>query len=314
MRARLIVAAAALSLVGVACSSAPDIIATIDGIDIERDRFEALHPEGYELVPDQTASTLLLIMIHDAFYQAAEDMGVSISDADLDAAFADRTQPAVAVGTLDEVLANRGVTSERVRLESDLDALRSVLGPQLVRDEAEGFDLDAAYEDYLKVEARVCVRHILLGDTTNLEDIVNRANGGEAFDALAREFSIDNLAQRPEGESGAGGDLGCSFPNSFGLGLADAALDVSVPVGEAFGPVISDRGLHVMVVYEREIPELSDVRADVVEGAVGSQAEDVFRTWAIGVLEAAEVDIHEDYGSWAPAEGTNGVPTVRPPE
>jgi parvulin-like peptidyl-prolyl isomerase len=312
MRVKLITAMVLL-LFSAACSSLPGTVATVNGTEIERERFEALHPEDYELVPDETASSLLLVTIHELFYRAAEeDLGLSISAEDRESAFTNRTQPARGIGDVDEVLANRGVTAERVRLEADLDALQSVVGPHLVRAEADGFDIDAAYESYLKAEGYVCVQQMLLGDTANLEDIVDRVNGGESFGALAREFSLDNLAQRPDGESGAGGDMGCSFPNSFGLGLADAAIDESIPVGEAFGPIISDRGLHVMVVYERELPALSNVRGEVVEAAVDTQAIDVFRTWAVSVLESADVTIHEAYGSWGPAEGTNGVPTVIP--
>ena len=301
-------------LVAAACSSPPDTVATINGVEIARERLESLHPDGYELVADETASSILLLLIHEAFYRSAEqELGLSVPESDREAAFAGRTQAARGIGDIDEVLANRGVTADRVQLEADLDALQAVVGPHLVRQEADGFDLGAAYEDYVKTQGRVCVRQILLGDTENLEDIIDRANGGESFADLAREFSIDNLAQRPEGESGAGGDMGCSFPDSFGLGLSDAAIDETVAVGEAFGPVISDRGLHVMVVYERELPELEAVRSEVVESAVDSQGVEVFRLWAVGVLESADVTIHESYGDWGAAEGTNGIPTVLPP-
>lgn len=314
MRRRgILVVSLVVALFGAACSSPPETIATIDGIDIARERFEAMHPDGADLVADERASTLLLLLIHDAFIASAErELGIILDEAVAAEALEVRTRSAEALGSVDEVLANRSVTLDRVRLEADLDALRAQVGPELVRMEAEGFNLDAAYGDYLKAEAHVCVNQILLAETVHLIEIIERINGGEPFGDLAREFSQDSLAQRPDGESGAGGDMGCSFPNSFGFAIAEAVLDEEIPVGEAFGPVISDRGLHVLQIYERELPALDDVRADVVESAVDAQAEAVFNAWAIGVLQRAEVTIHEDWGSWGPREGTNGIPTVIP--
>ncbi len=313
--AGLLPALLAAVVVGVACSSPPDTVATIDGIHIERHRLEALHPAEYELVPDETASSLLLLMIHDVFIAAAEaDLGITVPRELADSAFAARTQSAGNIGELDAVLANRGETVRRVRLEADLDALRELVGPALVRREVDGFDIDAAYESYLLEEAHVCVRQIQLDSTADIGMIIERANGGESFSALAREFSTDRLAQRPEGESGAGGDMGCSYPNAFGLGLAQAALDTAIPVGEAFGPVIGSRGLHVMVVYEREIANLADVRQAVIAAAEGVQGPDLFIQWGLEILRQADVSIHENYGTWEPAPGTNGVPTVVPPE
>lgn len=306
---------AVLALVASACSSAPSTVATIDGIEIERARFESLHPEGYEPVPDETASSLLLIMIHDVFLATAEeDLGVVVDPEAAAVAFENRTRVARSIGDVDTLLANRGVTQARVQLEADLDALRDALGPVLVRREAPGFDIEAAYRDYLLNEARVCVRQIRLDDTADVALIIERANAGEVFADLAREYSTDPLAQREEGLSGAGGDMGCSFPNSFGIGLAQASLNTEVPVGEAFGPVLGATGVHIMVVYEREIPDLSEVRAEVVESAIEAQSSEVFNQWAIDVLKNAEVTIDAAYGEWGPLPETNGIPTVIPVE
>lgn len=313
MRRRLALGLALLVTAAACSTPPPETVATVDGIDISYERFEAMHPDGRELVPDEQASTLLLLLIHDVFFAAAEaELGVSPGQDAIDAAMTDRTRSAQALGDIDEVLANRGVTVERVQLEADLDALRAAVAPVLVRQEAEGFDLQRAYEEYLKDEARVCVNQILLFETTEMEAIIDRLNGGASFDEVAREVSQDNLAQRPAGESGAGGDMGCSFPNSFNLAIAEASLDLEIPVGEVFGPVISDQGLHILQIYERELPELADVRSDVIESAVEDQGEAVFNVWAIDVLQRADVTIADGFGTWGPRDGTNGIPTVIP--
>lgn len=303
----------ALALVLAACGGGPGTIATVNGAEITRADLEDLHPDLSALTDREVSASLLLLIIHESFVStAADELGLVASDTAVQDAFAVRTQSAQAVGDLEAVLANRRITVDRVRLESELDALREIVGPALVRNEAPGFDLDAAYDAYVQANGTACVRQILLTSTVEVEDIVDRANGGESFDSLAREFSQDNLAQRPEGESGAGGDMGCGAPQSFGLGLAEASVDEDIPVGEAFGPVISDRGLHVVVVYEREIPELESVRSAAVEAAIPEQSTQVFTRWGADVLRTADVTIDAAYGVWEAVDGTDGIPTVAP--
>jgi len=309
----LAVLGTALALVGAACASENNTIASIDGIEMARDRFEMMHPNVDDLVAEERASTLLLMMIHDLFIaNAASQLGIELDEEAAADAFAARTPAASVVGSLEAVLANRGVTPDRVQLEADLDALSGPVGRELVRREAPGFDLEAAYESFLLDQAYVCVRQILLAQTADIDVIVERLDAGEAFDTLAREFSRDPLAQRPEGESGGGGDMGCSYPNAFGLGISEASLDLDIAVGEPFGPVFSDTGFHLMMVYEREIPDLDAVRAEVVAAAEETQGPTLFTAWAVELLKQAEVTIDAAWGSWGPRDGTNGIPTVIP--
>ena len=305
---RLVVAVLPLLLLVAACGGAGPV-ATINGIDIDEERLAELRPADAEPVADDIARDLLLVILHDVLVDAAlSELGVSATESASEAAFEQRTRSAAAMGPLDAVLANRGVTTQRVRLEADLDALRDVVGPELVRSEAAGFDIDAAYEDFLLREGEVCVRQIELASREDYDVAVDRLDGGEPFADVAMDMSTDPLVGA--GEARAGGDLGCAPPRGLPLGLSARSLEATI--GVPFGPVDLLAGSYLVVVYDRTLPELDSVRDRVREGAVGEQGEAVFQEWAFEVLRTAEVTIDPGYGTWGPREGTGGVPTVIP--
>ena len=91
------------------------------------------------------------------------------------------------------------------------------------------------------------VRHILLQSTDPKQDaavkakaeaILKRAQGGEDFAKLAKEFSQD------PGSAEQGGDLGMSDRKAFVAPFADAAWGMKV--GEIAGPVKTQFGYHIL--------------------------------------------------------------------
>ncbi len=101
-------------------------------------------------------------------------------------------------------------------------------------------------ERYSQAEQRR-VRHILLQVTNPKEDaavkakaeaIFKRAQGGEDFAALAKEYSQD------PGSAQQGGDLGWSERKVFVAPFADAAF--SMKEGEIRGPVKTQFGYHIL--------------------------------------------------------------------
>jgi peptidyl-prolyl cis-trans isomerase D len=101
-------------------------------------------------------------------------------------------------------------------------------------------------ERFTQVERRR-VRHILFQVTDPKEDaavkakaesILKRAEGGEDFAKLAKEFSQDT------GSAGAGGDLGFSERKVWVAPFADAAF--SMKEGEIRGPVKTQFGYHIL--------------------------------------------------------------------
>lgn len=110
-----------------------------------------------------------------------------------------------------------------------------------------------------------CARHILVDEEALAQELIDRIASGEAFETLAGEHGTDGTASR-------GGDLGC-----FGRGRMVAEFEdavVNAPVGETVGPVASQFGFHVVLVYQHDPAapaDLASVRDDVVESIVNDR-------------------------------------------
>ncbi len=286
-------------------------LATVDGTGLVSGELAALHVDLQLLTSYEVAASVYLLVLHEALVsRARSELGVEPGPGDVEAAFAERTVRYPTRADLEQALAGRNEKPQRVRIEAALDALRSAVSARLVLDEVEGFDIDAAYRAYLVDNAEVCLQQMLFGSTEAFDAAMARLEAGEDFASVARALSADPFVDREPGRVGAGGDMGCSVPAALPLGLDTASLDV--PLGEPHGPAVTRNGIHLLVVYDRTVPPLSDVRRDVLEHAVEIQGPELFRLWAVSVLESVEVEVDPAYGAWGALPETEGLPTVVP--
>lgn len=309
MRALFCWVLVAMGVLATGCSaeSTPTVV---DGVEITADDIAQLHVEFDDLNDDERAGSLVLSILREAFgSRASNDLGLPLDDATVEIAYQERVEGFEGRGGADTVLAALNQTPERLRIEAELDTIRASVSEELVRSEAPGFDLDGAYEGYLLVEAEVCIRQMQLPSGPDFDVVLARLDAGEEFADVARDISIDPFAAREDGV-GAGGDLGCSAPNALPVGLDAATL--TAPLNEPTGPVVADTGLYLLEVYERTAPELADVRDEVIEFGVDQQGPDLFRLWAIDVLQTIDVEVASEFGTWGMLPETDPVPTVVP--
>lgn len=135
---------------------------------------------------------------------------------------------------------------------------------------------------------QVRARHILVADEGVAQSIVDRiVNGGESFEAIAAEISLDtsNNAQ--------GGDLGW-----FGRGAMVSEFDAAAfaqPVGQVGPPVKTSFGWHVIRVDEREANR-------ELEGSALEQAKNTaIQKWLDGEKQAHRIErlMTQDMIEWA---------------
>ncbi|WP_394930893.1 peptidylprolyl isomerase [uncultured Ilumatobacter sp.] len=308
-------AAVAVTLIGVAAISAcaadndgPAL--TVDGIEISHKQFAALHTDVDVLNDDERAGSAVVLVLREAMVRnALADLNVELSAEIVQAALDEKLAVIEARGNIDDVLGAQNRTRERLQLEAELDTLRTEVAAALVRSERGGFDIDAAYLQYLLAHAEVCIKQMQFAVEADFDVARARLDAGENFGSVARDLSIHPFVQRDEGV-GAGGDLGCSPPSALPPGLAEATI--SAPLGEAIGPVVSSVGLHLLWVDDRTIDELDAVRDQVLEQAVPVQGPELFNAWAIAVLQDADVVVDDAYGTWGVLPETDPVPTVAP--
>ena len=140
-------------------------------------------------------------------------------------------------------------------------------------------------EEALKAEMsttaeQVHARHILVATAEEAQQVLDRLAAGEAFDALARELSIDT------GSGAEGGDLGWFGRGQMVTEFEEAAF--TLEPGTISEPVQTTYGYHIIEVLERD--DDRELEGDALLAYQSQQldawyaermaAEDVVRSWS----------------------------------
>lgn len=284
------------------------VAATVDGIDVTVGDIEELIDSGGATVAvDQFAQYLAFAIQWNIMFAAAEaDYGIDVSDDDV-ATEADRLfeQLNTEGQTREDFLSARGVTEEFLINIAHQSLIDTRIREMLV-DEAPvptDDEVDQARADATLALTEACVSHVLVETEDEANSVMSRLDDGEEFADLATELSTDTLS------AANGGDLGCSSPAGYVEAFQNAVLEA--PIGEVHPEVVeSEFGFHIILVAERteptedELPSEDELMASVIQTSVASEIE----TWFFDSMEAAEVTVAEEYGTWTPVP-----PSVTPP-
>lgn len=291
----------ALALVLAACGSSGGV-ATVDGEAITFDEVAALIPSEGDTVDKAIFARSLMLVISERVLtaEAERQFGLVFTEADV-------------TGMVDELVLQTGLTEEQILADYNLTeaSLRSIGAQQLLADrviaelvadqpDPSDEELMARYEEMLPSIAQVCSSHILLESPEEAQAALERAQAGEDFAALAMELSTGPSGPR-------GGDLGCTAPAGYVAEFAAAVLEAEP--GVPTGPVETQFGWHVILVSDRQVPGLDDMRAEIAAELKTAGSQDVWIAWLTDSLAAADVEVEAEYGTWT----TDPAPNVIPP-
>lgn len=300
-----------LALVACGPGGDPTVAASVDGEDIpvtavER-RFEAVsaNPQFASQVADdedgtftaQVQASLLSDLIESTIVrQGAEERGLEISDADVEA----RTQEIVdqmGQEQFDDFVEQSGMSADDIAEQIRDLVRRERLQEELAADvEVGDDDVEAFYEENRESRyERASARHILVETEEEAEEVLDRLDAGEDFAEVAADVSTD------PGSAERGGELG-----EFGRGQMVPAFDEAVfdsEVGEVVGPVETDFGFHVIEVTDRVSQDLDEVAEDIREELSQTQQAERMEEWLAERVREAEVEVNPRFGTWDPEEG-----------
>ncbi len=297
---RLFFILTALTLVATACGTSGATAGSVGDTVFTYGELADLRPGEDVRSAQDTARDLELLVITAILKGGAEDVGISISDDEIAEELELIKAEVVAAQGIpwEEVLAGQNLTEPLV----DAIVVQQLLQTRMVEHfsetlEVTDVELEAAYNSQLQALSNVCASHILFdaSDEALADEILLLAvaDGADAttFAELAVEHSIG-----PSGPDG--GDLGCESPSGYVPTFGQATLDAEL--GVPYGPVETQFGHHLILVSSREVPELEDVREDLLTGARAQKANVEVSTWFQGVIESAVVTIDEAIGIWGP--------------
>ena len=296
---RLILIAAALSLVLAACGGSGGSAASVDGTEITTEEVEQLAGSTFDESYVAFAQALSTLVNWTITEQAAEaDFGYTPTEAEVEEQIALVLDDA-GFESLEAMGETQGVSAETLRryivLLMTQDAVVEALEANVeAPDEAT---VSQEREANPAAWTTVCASHLLVATEAEASTALERIRGGEGFAAVAAEVSTD------PGSATAGGDLGCQVAATYVEPFANAAMEAEIDTPTE--PVESEFGFHVILVSERTEATDEDISRVLTDRVLAEAGE----AWYLGAAARADVFIDERYGTWV----TDPSPQVLPP-
>ncbi len=287
---RVLVIVVLFSFVLAACGGGSDVVASVNGVDIERSRVEMLiPPEELQLGTYEFTRYLSVTIQWEAVNQGAKsDFGVDPTEPEVDARLNEFVAGLEDGRTLEEYLGDVAATEVGIReFARQLvvqDAIERHLADALVPIS------DDVISGQLLNDVRswtvVCASHILVGTIEEADAVEARLDAGESFASLASEVSLD-LETAPQG-----GNLGCGSPAAYLEPFATAVMEAEIEVVTA--PIKSVSGYHMILVSQREVATPDTVRETLHRAALVAALEE----WFVAIVAEADVTVDEAIGVW----------------
>lgn len=253
-------------------NSDPDnagLVARVNDVVITQETFDNMYARrsiGSNAATDAALAQQVLneLVEQELINQGAPAVGVTITDADIDAEI--QIQRDIA-GSEEAWLASLEQNSytQEAWLAAQWDALVT-LGIRNV-----------LIEPYLGSIEQVNARHILVRTEDTANEVLDRLEAGESFDALAAEYSLDVTT------SNAGGNLGWFARNElYQPALENRAFDLE-PGTTSY--VSTALGYHIIETLGREVREVEFGRLAVL-------SENVFSKWLDSQYRNASIEIY----------------------
>ena len=228
----------------------------------EQEGLDPQSEEGQERLAQARRQVLEQMIDQELIRQAATEMGVSVSEAELESSVQDIIAQSGGEEQFNQSLQATGTT---------YDDFRQMLLDQLLS-EAVYVAVTASINS---VAEQVHMRHILMGTRERAEEVLARLEAGEDFAYLAKEYSED-ISSRERG-----GDVGF-FPRGV-MPPEVEEVAFGLEVGDVSDVVESQFGFHIVQVLEREEREIA---VEVFENL----RQQTFMQWLQDRRESAEIE------------------------
>lgn len=257
-------------------------VARVNGVAITKgDLFD----EMYKHIGAQVLDELILMKL---IHAEAEEQGVTVEDADVEAELAEISAQVGGPEQLDFLLMQQQMSLAELedQIRNNL-LIHALLGPDIVIDDEDVLQVFEDNKDAFAEGERVRARHILVDTKEEADELRKRLQDGEDFAELAEEHSTD------PGSGAQGGDLGWFERGMMVAPFEEAAF--ALAVGDISPPVESDFGFHIILVEERadaKEAEFDDEIAGFIrQQLVEEQVQQQLPLWLETLRAGADVEI-----------------------
>ncbi len=254
------------------------LVARVNGVGITQVEFDRALARSQQIGavaadPEALSRTVLDILVEqEVIEQAAAEMGITVTDAEIDADVQNMVTQAGSPEAWEQWKTDNLYTDEEYR-----EAARSQFITLRVRDQVILDNSPTAVGADGGVR-QVHARHILVSTETEARDIMQRLQNGESFETLALQFSRDVTTRE------RGGDLGFFIRENLTTPeLADAAFGLQP--GEVTGPIATALGYHVL-----QTLEFGTGTGTVANADIARQQETVFNNWLQSRIASTQIE------------------------
>lgn len=247
-------------------NSSTTAIATVNGVSIAQVEFDRafVRIAGNSTAADNNALAIQVLNVlieQEVIAQASTQLGISVSDAEIDTEIASLQQGLNGI-PWNQWLVNNQYTE---------DELRAALLNSIITNRVRDTVIAQLGEQIEHVHAR----HILVKTEAEAQSVLDRLAGGEDFASLAATLSLDVTTRD------FGGDLGWFIREELlDASLADTAF--TIEAGQITEPVITRLGYHILQTLEKELRIIEPERMPLL-------VENVFNRWLEEELLSATI-------------------------
>lgn len=251
--------------------------------------------EARRQIETQVLSRMVEVVLLD---QAAQDIGVSVDDDEVDARLREEiTDQFGSQERYEQLLGQQGLSEQDVRVQVRAlmlgERIQQQISKQVSAADIDDAEIQSAYEEQFDGKAPVA-RHILLKTEEEAEDVKAQLDEGADFAQLALAHSTDRS------NASAGGLLGQIVPGQFVAEFEKAVMEARD--GEIIGPVKTQFGYHIIQRLSSPPPHSlvdESLRAKLLQ----EKRADVFQAFVQEQRMKASVKVNPRIGHWDAENG-----------